>query len=498
MKHYIYTKILQILLLLLFLTWQVNLANSQPIDEELNQKFSTKELKEDFKILRENLEKLHIGLYSYTSKNELDKTFEKIEGELNKPLTALEFFREIVMLNKPIGNGHTSFSPPKTILKALRTKLPMFPLEVYYTNGSLYVLNNLSSNSSIKEGSEILTINGTPTKTLFGEMAEKIKRDGYNTTYPEKRLSTYFAIHLAVLNGVSQSYKIELKEPSGKRRMLDIRGLSTSKIEENRLSRYKKRKFVWDDSKTDPAFALSINGDVARMKVRTFQKHLIKKKGQNSKKFFKKSFKRIKKAKVNHLIIDLRDNNGGQPSTSVALLKHLLDKPFTLYKSINTNVAKIPDFPYFIKDGSIKYFESIGWVKKEKLFELEDQGEFKLTKTSKKPYAGKIYVLINAFSTSATGTFIGQLKAHTKAIFIGEENGGNPNQTVARQVIALNLPNSKIKVTIPLVLSVKNVNFKNTGRGIIPDHKIKPTIKDILSEKDVVMNFTLRLIKSKN
>ena len=461
---------------------------------ELEQKFSPSELRADFKIIRENMEKLHIGLYSYTSKNDLDKTFDEIDAGLNQPMTAMEFFRKVTRLNKLIGNGHTSFSPPQPILDAIRKTLPNFPLETFWDGESLYVLQNMSNNEGIQHGSKIREINGTPTGTLMKDMADRIKRDGYNTTYPNMRLSRIFPIHYAVLTDIPDEFEMELEEPGGGLKKIKIKGLTTEKIEENRFTRYKKKKTAWENTK-DPALALSVNGNVATMKIRTFQRELIKKKGQNWKKFFKKSFKRMRKDRVSHLIIDVRDNNGGQPTPTIDLLSHLVDKPFTFYTSINAKVGKIPDFPYFVKDGSIEYFESIGWVRKGNLFELKDKKTFDLNKPAKKPYQGKIYVLTNAFSTSATSSFAGQLKSRTKAIFIGGETGGNPNQTVARQIVALILPNTKIKTIIPLVLSVKSVNFKNTGRGVIPDHEVKPNIQDILSGRDAVMDFTVDLIR---
>jgi len=462
---------------------------------ELEQKFSPSELRADFKILRENMEKLHIGLYSYTSKTDFDKTFGEIHTELNQPMTAMEFFRKITRLNKLIGNGHTSFSPPQTILDAIRKTLPNFPLETFWDGKSLYVLQNLSNQEGIKPGSKIRKINGTPTGSLMKEMADRIKRDGYNTTYPNMRLSRIFPIHYAVLTDIPDEFELELEEPSGETKSLKINGLTTDEIEKNRFTRYKEKKTAWENTK-DPALALSINGGVAIMKVRTFQRELIKKKGQNWKKFFKQSFKRIRRDRVNHLIIDLRDNNGGQPTPTIGLLSNLVNKPFKFYKSINAKVGKIPQFPYFVKDGSIENFESIGWVRKGDLFELKDKKTFTLNKPVKKPFLGKIYVLTNAFSTSATSSFAGQLKSHTKAVFIGEETGGNPNQTVARQTVALILPKTRIKTIIPLVLSVKSVNFKNTGHGIIPDHEVKPDIRDILTGRDPVMEFTLELIKN--
>ncbi len=482
-------------ILLFFLLGFSNFGYSQTSRPSFKQKFSAEDLKKDLKITRENLEKLHIGLYAYTSKNELDKAFDEIEAELDKPLTAMEFFRKLTRLNKLIGNGHTGFAPPKDFMDAIRESLPKFPIEPFWDGENLYVIKNLSSDESIKEGSKIKSINGVSSDVLVKKMASMIKRDGYNKTYQIRRINSDFNLHYSVLQEITDTYEIEFEDNSGNVKKVKLKGLSAEKIDENRFARYQKRKTDWRKT-NEPALILSINEDVAIMTIKTFEINLIKQKKQKWKSFFKKSFKRITKEDVKHLVVDLRNNRGGQPAPTIKLLSFLHDKPFTLYKSIETNIEELPKQSYYVDDGSTETFKDTKWVKKGDVFEPKDRDVFKLHKPSKNQYQGKLYILINGFSTSATGTLTGQLKSRTNAIFIGQEAGGNPYQTVARQGVDIILPNSKLKVSIPLVLSVKDVNFENKGRGVVPDHRIKPTIQDKLSGKDVEMEFTLNLIKS--
>lgn len=476
-----------------FLIGFSNLSYSQTSTSQFKQKISAEDLKKDFKIIRENLENLHIGLYSYASKNEFDKAFDEIEAEIDKAMTPMEFFRKLTRLNKLIGNGHTGFAPPKEFMDAIRKSFPKFPLEPFWDGENLYVVKNLSTDKSIKEGSKIKSINGIASDILIKKMASMVKRDGYNKTYQVRRINMDFNLHYSVLQEITDTYEIELEDDSGNVKKVKLKGLSAAKIEENRFARYQKRKTNWRNTK-EPALILSINKNVAVMTIKTFEIDLIKQKKQKWKSFLKKSFKKINKEGVKHLVIDLRNNRGGQPEPTIKLLSYLYDKPFTLYKSIETNVDKLPDRPYYVDDGSTEYFEKTKWIKKGNIFEPKDRSVFKLHKPNKKQYRGKLYILTNGFSTSATGTLTGQLKSKTNAIFVGEEAGGNPNQTVARQGVDIILPNSKLKVSVPLVLSVKDVNFENKGRGVIPDYKIKPTIQDKLSGKDVEMEFTLNLI----
>ena len=488
-------KVFQSLAIVVCLIWQAGYIFPQSKPFELGKKYSVSELKADFNVFRENLERLHIGLYSYATKSVLDEQLDQIESAFDKPMTALELFNRLRHINKFIGNAHTTIAPPKAIWDGVKTNLPIFPFEVYWDDDSLFVRKNLSKDQSIEDGSEIEMINGRSVKEIFREMKELIRRDGYNKSYPSKRASYSFSLIYAVQFGMPDTFEIRLKPLSGKVKLAKVEPLGTDKLNENHLVKYKKPRIEWGNTK-DRALNLSIDGDIATMTVRSFQIDLIKKKGQKWKKFFKRSFKEVNKKGINHLIIDLRDNNGGQPEPTIELLRYLHNKPFTIYKSITAKVDKIPKKSYFLRDGSIESFANINWKKSGEVFSLNDRGEFEIHKPAKTRYRGELYVLINAFTNSATGTFAGQLRSLTSAVFIGDETGGNPNQTVARQIVKMELPNSKVRVSIPLVLSIKNVNFKNQGRGVIPDHTIIPTIRDVLIGKDVVMDFTNRLIKT--
>jgi hypothetical protein len=59
----------------------------------------------------------------------------------------------------------------------------------------------------------------------------------------------------------------------------------------------------------------------------------------------------------------------------------------------------------------------------------------------------------------------------------------------------LTLPNTKIRVLIPMIRYTMAVSGYPKNRGIIPDYPVSPTIEDLLNDKDTVMEFTFDLIK---
>ena len=143
-----------------------------------------------------------------------------------------------------------------------------------------------------------------------------------------------------------------------------------------------------------------------------------------------------------------------------------------------------------------KHFKKQPLVKKGETYHIRNIKNQKIH-PKKNAYQGDLFVLLDGASASATGLFLGLVKSYTEALFIGQEAGGNPAETTADDLLRMTLPNSKVRVTIPVLRIINNVTFKNTGHGVIPDYEIIPDIQDILKDKDIVLDFTLKMIQDK-
>ena len=186
----------------------------------------------------------------------------------------------------------------------------------------------------------------------------------------------------------------------------------------------------------------------------------------------------MKEHNIKHLVIDLRNNHGGTDPVGMSLLSHLCDTTFHYYKRRYTIVK--PNAKHIKKGNGYEIIGKGDWTGK--------------MKPAKDVYHGKVYVLMNAYSVSAAGEFIGHIKNMNRAIFIGEEAGGNPVTFNGGESVPVDLPHTHITGTIPLQLVEMNVALKNTGHGVIPDYKIRPGINDIMKERDPELEKVLELI----
>jgi len=459
-------------------------------------------LKKDLAILKENLELVHTGLYTYTPKETFDQFFKALDQSIVEPLTAIEFYRELRPLLSLIRNGHTGILPPSAIIEKIRDEYLLFPLDVYWDKDQLYVYRNLSDNKTFPAGSIIKSINGEDAQKLFFDFAKDVSTDGYNKTIPIDETFLSFKVSLITLRGIFKQYELEILTPEGK----TINCTLDAQLNKELRARREEMnggplKSFW--SSDIPALELKIDDDIATMRIRTFDSKFAKKqKKQKFKKFYKESFKKIEAAGAQHLIIDLRDNGGGDPMPTIELFAHLHPKPFTFYKDVYSLTQRIPNkHLYTDLDFASKNLYPMVFKKKGDVYRpnwIARMAGLKGLKESKpnKPYFDKqVYVLTNSGSFSATGEITGLIKNYNRAIFIGEEPGGNAYQNTSGITQTMELPNSKIRVLMPFWLWIMNVDFENDGHGVKPDHVVRQSIEDRINKKDTVMEYTLKLIK---
>lgn len=471
---------------------------------DLDKKYSVTELKADLATYKTQLEKVHTGLYVYHTKAEFDAYFQELENSISKPMTDVEFHRLTFPLNKLIANGHTRPIPSIGYMDGVLFDWKIFPFEVYVDKGQLYVLKNLSDDTSIKDGTIIHSINGEKAMDIYNFFVDQIWRDGYNKTAPETDGYEIFNEWYAYLKGLPESFELTIEKPNGKKQSITIAPKTMKAMQAIKEVRYPNTKKDWEDDPNVKALELAIDGTIATMTIRSWSVDDYKEKGQKKfKKFFQQAFEQIENSRVEHLILDFRNNGGGDPVPTIELFTHLYSESFTFYKSATSNIGKISDNELYGIDWFYRTMYKAGFKKKGDKYEpnwligLFGVKGFKPSKPNKTVYNGKVYVLTNASCFSATGEMTSILKSHDRGVFIGEEPGGNPNTNTSGLQAVMTLPNTRNRVVMPFWQWEMNTTFANTGYGVKPDYPVRPSIQDMMDGRDVVMAFTLDLIQQK-
>jgi C-terminal processing protease CtpA/Prc len=212
--------------------------------------------------------------------------------------------------------------------------------------------------------------------------------------------------------------------------------------------------------------------------------------------FFSNSFSKINEKEIQHLIIDLRDNGGGNPRLATEFLRYLIPTTFVpiAYSQSEsqevTTVSKVRNPQNFrISKSALKCDEG-------KLI-IRNRGLYKKHTPRGNIFSGKIYFLMNAKCASATTIFLALAHYYKLGLFIGEDPGGNYEYVCGHQLAHFTLPHSDLTVQIPLQKSKINTTNQQNKYGVRPNYYVPDHLEDILTYQDTQIKFVLNLISSR-
>jgi C-terminal processing protease CtpA/Prc len=453
-----------------------------------------KELKGEFTVLRNALEEAHAGLYDHTTKAEMDQFFDDLYQQLDHEMNAIEFYKVLTTMLPKIGNGHTNISLPDGVWDYIDKNARLFPAKIAILNNRVYLHKNWSPVKALPLGSEIVSINGKPGMEIVDQMLQHLTTDKANKTKNYLNLEYFFYYGYSLFIEQTKEYNLVLKNEAGKVEQYTLPGQPVDTIILYRDGKPKKE--ITSLPRYPITFEIKQNDKTALLDIAHFNKFLSTFAGQDYDKTIENAFKRIEEEKIEHLIIDLRGNSGGDAEPAIQLFSYLVDGAFSYTKSIEAATRDISFLEYVNTDYfNYRSYKKMVTKEKGKLVVTTRPGLGLQPPAKKHRYNGEVYVLVNGGTFSAASEFAACAHFNERATFIGTETGGNYYTHASGIVLDLQLPSSGFHVDIPLLKYEMDVTGYPKGQGLIPDHVIEPTIHDFLQEKDVQMEFVFDLIR---
>ena len=443
---------------------------------------SVQQIQSDYDSLRKALEEAHGGLYRYSTKDEVNRVFDRNRQQLNKPMTTLQFASFIASLLPEFRDGHLrlEFDPGST---SSFSKAKLFPLRVMIDGDRLMVLlNDTPDDRQLQPGMEINSINGHPSADLIKQFMSKISGDGFIETGKRKRVERNFGLLYRICVDADSVFSITAKDATGKTFSAKLNGVFTDDREKNSagnsINNLIKKNIGSLQGPTENVSLRFISRNIAVLRVKSFG-------GGNFYDEIDSVFRLVRDNQSKSLILDLRGNGGGVDNYGAYLVAQFMESPFRYFDRIRMRTIN-PSFTS-LRQNSIDDFRNgtvydgkDGYLLTTKLHSgLGEQAPGKI------PFTGRLVVLEDGgtFSTAADVTAL--LRHLTRAIFIGEESGGSYEGNTSGSSARFIFPNSKLMLNISMYdyyNAVKPAN--NKGRGTIPDVPVTLTINDLLRGVD--------------
>ena len=464
-----------------------------------SRKFSPWELKEDYALFRSILEESHPSLYWYTPKDSIDYYFETGYNKLNDSLPEYKFRNILSYVVAKFRCGHTSvMSSEAAIRYSGKTRSYALPLSVKAWPDTVMVTFNLNKkDSNVTPGILIQSIEDRSIQSIVDSFFTYLPGDGYNTTHKYQTLSNggMFRNMYGSIYGLRKKMKVDYVDTAGhfKTAMVDVYNPAAdtphTKPQVKKFSRKERKKIILRATRN---MEIDTSLNTGFMEVNGFTKNF------SLRKFFRQSFKKLKKENVQHLVIDVRGNGGGSVVLSNLLTKYIADKPFKIADSIYALHRKSHYHKYI--DNYLQSRLFLLFLARKKSdghyhFKYYERKYFK--PKTKNHFNGDVYVLTGGNTFSAATLFAKTLKDQNNVTIVGEETGGGAYGNTAWLIPEVTLPHTKVRFRLPLFRLVIDKD-EQKGRGVIPEVESLPTANDIRRNADFKMEKVIELIKEKN
>lgn len=499
---------------------------------------SPEDLKQDVDEAYDQLKRYHPRLYQYTSKKQMEFKFDSLKKTLITPISSREFYEKLAPVIGSIRQGHLNITPPdikfsKKELKKYKEKtFPFYTMDFEYLEEKLWLIG-ATGKDSLLIGSEIIAIEENKPKELIEKYNTFIASDGFNQTlfkgFVGSRFSSFYiknngfqdSIHITFKNTDSiftktilwkdkkeklakskDSLSIDSIQKSPKRK-LSKEERKAEKIANKKLMKYnRKRGYVKSKNQYTRTFNLvGTDSLTGYMKIRGFS-------NGTPEDFYEETFNTIDSLGLTSLVLDLRNNGGGSLAEIDKLYSYLTDSPYTLVKpsEVKTRTPFLHFFtnktnPGFIRGLAVLFSPVIITHNLLKTKKVNDTLYYRLSsskehKPNPKNFKGKLYVLINGNSFSASSILSTQLKGTNRATLVGQETGGAYNGTVAGIFKGYELPHSKVIMRVGMMQVETYFKVEPDGFGVPVDKEITPTRADREAERDPELEWILDDIKS--
>jgi hypothetical protein len=323
---------------------------------EFKKSYTSKELQEDYLIFRKALETTYPSLYRFTDSVHITRYLDdQLEG-LKEPMTEPEFYKIIALTCSRLNDEHLIPNPSKDYYQYKEKATHYFPFSLKIIDRRLYVLKNFKLENDLPVGAEILSINGHPAEEVLNVLLPTIPSDGYIQTFNIRHLEDYsitqngnlFDLNYPIFFEDTNTFKIEFIHPAARseKKITTVAALDHKTYKEfyrQRLGYKAPLEFTY------------LKNDVAYLRISSFLKWHRNNFKQDFYALYDSIFKELNQKNTSNLILDLRNNEGGD-GTGEKLITYLLTKPYKHYNYTEEKFIGYPPVVDYLENGKDLFF----------------------------------------------------------------------------------------------------------------------------------------------
>jgi carboxyl-terminal processing protease len=378
-----------------------------------------------------------------------DKTYLEFIPKVLATKSTLEYYKVLLAFCAKLKDGHTNIYEPSELENEFFGRPAIVTRLVENKVIIIRILDEKLKAEGIEIGQEIIEIDNLPVKKYAEEMVLPYASESTPQSYDVR------IYQRSLFNGsTAKPVTLTIQTLSGK----------VIKKELPRLSRTELSKLV---SARKPFEMKMLPGNIAHILVNSMT--------DKADEIFAAKYAEIEKADA--IILDLRENGGGNSGIGYNVLAFLVEKSYRSSKWFTRNYR-----PAYRAWGvpQQKFGEDAETVTAEQL---------KAVRKGAKVYDKPVIVLSSPRTFSAAEDFLVAFKPLKRGLIIGEPSGGSTGQP-----LLISLPGGgQARICTRRSAFADGTEF--IGVGVFPDIWVNPKVSDFIEGKDAVLEVALNQLK---
>ncbi|MBL4668804.1 MAG: hypothetical protein JKY30_06025 [Flavobacteriales bacterium] len=418
---------------------------------------------EDIENMVSKFEEIHYNPYFKTSQS--DFVNYKLKSYSSWKLDSIsfkEFMATGMKLSALLSGGHSYMDWQNPKIMPLILSYHYIPFTGKLSTDSKTLTVTKSGHSRIKIGTKIQAINGINIVDLYKECAsyiggiETFKNSGCEKVFP---LYLFFNDKLKAPYSILCDNKEEIETP----------GLSINEL----------IPFINDNNAQQNNYSFKIiDNEVGLISYNSCTGY------KEFDQFLKTTFKEIKKKKITSLIIDIRENSGGNSALNDLLLVYITTKPYRQFSGRFWKVSEeakkaYASNPVYEKNEGEDFMKEYMNTPNQEVIESFDNS-LTYPNCSRKYFNGKTCFLIGPNTFSSANFLADAVKTYKISTLIGAATGENTNDF--GEQISFSLKNSGCKVYISSTYDIGANGDKTVFEPVYPDVEVNSNVLEFATD----------------
>lgn len=461
-----------------------------PVVQQPKQRLTRVEATADYRQLAASVKEIYPSLEDFMSEAEYETFVEEEIAKIPESITLVDFARLIMNFNRRIHDSHIWFS--YGVSTARHKDVKWSPLWFGKVDGKVKVLFTTKKYREYL-GREIACINGRQVDTICLELKKYFNLvydadvQSVNEWELAKRMPDYY---YTMVEEAQKDNRTIFTFSDGEELTVQLEDKSIVSKYERINSQTPKTALLYAILSTGNFYSFIENNSTAYIRLKSFS--LMDTELEQMLAFIRQ----IQTNGIENLIIDLRNNGGGHSYVVDKMLEAVMDEPIIHeggYQKVNALT-----FSGTLNLGEGSMFNEFKQVEGKKgFYNNNDYESVEKNGVRHDVYRGRIYVLINGMSASASTLFAGIIKRNKRGYIVGRETKTAYHFMNAERFADIQLVNSMFRCHIPIVRLVHDEYVSDEfpyGRGVIPHLTIPLSYEEVTTNNELIYTKTLDLI----